>query len=173
MYKYELHMHTSDGSLCGKSTGAEMAEYYIAHGYSGAVVSNHFYHGNTSPSRDLPWQDYVSEYARGYYSFRETVGNRDFDCFFGVEERLDGWDEYIFLGLEPEWYAAHPELRDMKGAEYLDTVRAHGGFVIHAHGIDSIGSGFRGDLAGQHIVSGIAVGDLDHLALLAFALNVL
>ena len=133
MYKYELHMHTSDGSLCGKSTGAEMAEYYIAHGYSGAVVSNHFYHGNTSPSRDLPWQDYVSEYARGYYSFRETVGNRDFDCFFGVEERLDGWDEYIFLGLEPEWYAAHPELRDMKGAEYLDTVRAHGGFVIHAH----------------------------------------
>jgi hypothetical protein len=132
MYKYELHMHTSDGSLCGKSTGAEMAEYYIAHVYSGAVVSNHFYHGNTSPSRDLPWQDYVSEYARGYYSFRETVGNRDFVCFFGVEERLDGWDEYIFLGLEPEWYAAHPELRDMKGAEYLDTVRAHGGFVIHS-----------------------------------------
>ena len=66
MYKYELHMHTAEGSRCGKSPAAHMAEYYIERGYAGAVVSDHFYKGNTAVSRDLPWREFVEEYAKGY-----------------------------------------------------------------------------------------------------------
>ena len=133
MYKYELHMHTKEGSACGRTSGAEMAEYYISRGYAGAVVTDHFYHGNTAPSRDLAWRDFVAEFAKGYHNFKTAVGNRDFDVFFGVEERLVDWSEYIVLGLAPEWYAEHPELRHMEGVDFLETVRAAGGFVIQVH----------------------------------------
>ena len=133
MYKYELHLHTKEGSLCGKSSGSEMAEYYIENGYAGVAVTDHFYHGNTAPSRDLPWRDYIAHFAEGYFYLKDAVRNRDFDVFFGIEERLIDFSEYIVLGLEPEWYAEHPELRDMFGVEFLQTVRAAGGFVIQAH----------------------------------------
>ena len=133
MYKYEMHMHTSEGSACGKSTGAEMVEYYRSRGYAGAVVTDHFYHGNTEPSRSLGWREYVSHFSEGYYHAKEAADRLDFDLFFGVEERLIDYSEYLVLGLAPEWYAAHPELRDMFGVEFLDTVRSAGAFVIQAH----------------------------------------
>lgn len=133
MYKYELHMHTSEGSQCGHSSGAEMVDFYIERGYSGMVMTDHFFHGNTAPSRDLPWEEYITEYAKGYYEAKKAAEGRDFDVFFGVEEKGAGWDEYIILGLMPEWYMAHPEIATMQGKPFLDLVRAAGAFVIHAH----------------------------------------
>lgn len=133
MYKYELHMHTSEGSACGKSSGAEMVDFYAANGYAGMVVTDHFYHGNTAPDRALPWQTFVKEYANGYYSAKKAAEGKHFEVFFGVEVRGKGSDEYIILGPSPEWYADHPELRDSVGTEFLSVVRGAGAFVIHAH----------------------------------------
>jgi hypothetical protein len=48
-----------------------------------------------------------------------------------------------------------------------------GSLVVHTHSIDIIGSCLLGELPGQHIVSCVAVGNLNHLALLALALNIL
>lgn len=133
MFKYELHLHTSEGSLCGHSSGAEMVDFYIEQGYSGIVVTDHFFHGNTAPSRELPWEEYIAEYAKGYYAAKQAAEGRDFDVFFGVEEKGEGWDEYIVLGLEPEWYAKHPELRELRGKPFLQMARESGAFIIHAH----------------------------------------
>lgn len=133
MYKYELHMHTKEGSACGKTSGADMVDFYIENGYAGMVVTDHFYHGNTAPSRELPWKEFVEEYAKGYYSAKKAAEGKDFDVFFGVEIKGRGWDEYIILGPSPEWYADHPELRDAIGPDFLATVRNAGAFIIHAH----------------------------------------
>lgn len=133
MYKYELHMHTSEGSQCGHSGGAEMVDFYISQGYSGLVVTDHFFHGNTAPSREFPWKDYIAAYAQGYYAAKKAAEGRDFDVFFGVEEKGAGWDEYIVLGLSPEWYAEHPELRELRGKPFLELVRNAGSFIIQAH----------------------------------------
>jgi hypothetical protein len=132
MYKYEMHLHSKQGSKCGVADSRTYVDFYIKNGYSGAVLTDHFYHGNTRPPKDIEWTEYMNKYLEGYYAMKEAAEGKDFSVFFGVEERFDTCDEYLIYGLEPEWYAAHPELRDMKGAEYLDTVRAHGGFVIHS-----------------------------------------
>ncbi len=133
MYKYELHLHTAEGSTCGKSTAEDMIRFYREAGYSGVVITDHFYHGNTASSRDLPWEDYIAAYAKGYENAKKAAEGTDFDVFFGVEEKGAGWDEYIVLGLPPAWYAAHPELRDLRGHPFLETVHAAGAFVIQAH----------------------------------------
>lgn len=136
MYKYELHLHTCQGSKCGVSEGKEYVDFYIDMGYSGAVVTDHFFHGNTRPERDLPWKQYMEEFLSGYYDMKKAAEGKDFDVFFGVEECFDAWDEYLIYGLEPEWYIAHPEIKDMKKSErvkFLTMARESGAFIIQAH----------------------------------------
>ncbi len=133
MYKYELHLHTMEGSLCGKSPAARMVQEYVERGYAGMVVTDHFYRGNTAPDRSLPWHEFVEAFATGYYHALEAAKGLDFDVFFGIEEKPVGWSEFIFLGPTPDWYAAHPELRDMDGIEFIRTLREAGAFAIQAH----------------------------------------
>ena len=46
-YLYETHMHTSEASACAGSTGAQMARAYKEAGYTGIIVTDHFFYGNT------------------------------------------------------------------------------------------------------------------------------
>lgn len=133
MFKYELHLHTSQGSGCGFSEGKEYVQFYKELGYSGAVVTDHFYHGNTRPSRNLSWNQYIDEYTSGYYDMKKAAEGKDFDVFFGIEERFDCWDEYLIYGLEPEWFINRPELRDMKREEFLTLAKENGALIIQAH----------------------------------------
>lgn len=41
-YKYELHCHTDEVSLCGKVPAGEIAEMYRQAGYSGIVITDHY-----------------------------------------------------------------------------------------------------------------------------------
>lgn len=133
MFKYELHLHTCQGSRCGVSEGKDYVDYYLKKGYSGAVVTDHFYHGNTRPDRNLPWEQYMKEFLSGYYDMKKAAEGKDFDVFFGVEELFDTLDEYLIYGLEPEWFIAHPELRNIERIDFLKLVKASGGFIIQAH----------------------------------------
>lgn len=133
MFKYELHLHTSQGSKCGHSEGKEYVDFYMDMGYSGAVLTDHFFHGNTRPDRALPWAEYMEEYLSGYYDMKEAAEGKDFQVFFGVEERFDTCDEYLIYGLEPEWFIAHPELRELERIEYLTLAKESGAFIIQAH----------------------------------------
>lgn len=133
MFKYELHLHTVQGSKCGRSEGKEYVDFYMNMGYSGAVVTDHFYHGNTRPDRSLPWSEYMEKYLSGYYDMKKAAEGKDFQVFFGVEELFDTWDEYLVYGLEPEWFIARPELRDMKRVEFLTLAKENGAFIIQAH----------------------------------------
>ena len=42
-YKYETHLHTCQGSACGRLTGEEQADLYKGFGYTGIVVTDHFF----------------------------------------------------------------------------------------------------------------------------------
>ncbi|MBO4406908.1 MAG: hypothetical protein J5849_04340, partial [Clostridia bacterium] len=66
MYRYETHLHTVESSACGVTPGREYPAIFKARGYDGIFITDHFFHGNTRPARDLPWPDYVDGYMRGY-----------------------------------------------------------------------------------------------------------
>ena len=50
----ETHLHTLEGSACGRATGAGQARARKAEGYDAIIVTDHFFRGNSRPSRDLP-----------------------------------------------------------------------------------------------------------------------
>lgn len=51
------HAHTSQVSRCAKIEGKELARYYKSIGYTGLIVTDHFFNGNTIVPADLPWEE--------------------------------------------------------------------------------------------------------------------
>ena len=131
-YRYETHLHTSQGSACGKCTGEEMAEAYKEAGYTGIFVTDHFFYGNTAVDRSLPWEEWVESYCKGFEQAKKTGDRIGLQVFFGWEASYNGID-FLVYGLDKQWLKSHPEIRDCTVEEQYKMVKRDGGMVIHAH----------------------------------------
>lgn len=131
-YAYETHLHTSEGSACGKAGGAAMARACKAAGYTGIFVTDHFYYGNTAVDRALPWEEWVEAYCKGYENAKAEGDRIGLQVFFGWEASYRGTD-FLVYGLDKQWLKDHPEIRDCTVEEQYRLVKADGGMVIHAH----------------------------------------
>lgn len=131
-YLYETHSHTLEGSACARCTGAELARAYYHAGYTGIIITNHFFYGNTAVDRSLPWGDWVENYCKGYENAKEEGDRLGLQVFFGWESGYGG-PEFLVYGPDKEWLLKHPEIRDASVEEQLELVHADGGIVIQAH----------------------------------------
>ncbi len=132
MYKYETHMHTSEGSACANSTGAEMADKYKAEGYTGIIVTDHFFNGNSAVPRDLTWEERIDIFCTGYENAKARGDEIGLDVFFGFEYTYYGAD-FLVYGLNKQWLKENECIMGMNLFRFLDYVHACGGMVIHAH----------------------------------------
>lgn len=131
-YLYETHLHTSQSSACGKSLGKAYIKKYIDLGYQGIIVTDHFYHGNCSVDRHLPWMEWVNRFCQGYEDAANQGEKLGLQVFFGWEENFDG-DEYLVYGLDKQWLLAHPEVIRWSRLDQYQQVRKAGGCVVQAH----------------------------------------
>lgn len=131
-YRYETHMHTSEVSVCGKSTGAEMVQMYYEHGYTGVIVTDHFLNGNTNVRMDCKWEEQVAQFCLGYDSAKKAGDALGMDVFFGWEYSEFGW-HFLTYGLDRDWLLQHPQVVDWSPTEYFDRVHGDGGLVVQAH----------------------------------------
>ena len=131
-YLYETHMHTCLASACGRSTGREHARFYKEAGYTGIIMTDHFFGGNTAVPRDLPWEERVDRFWSGYEDAKAEGDRIGLDVFFGLEQNFAG-DEYLVYGLTKEYMKAHPEMEHWTRRQQLEEVHGQGGCVIQAH----------------------------------------
>lgn len=131
-YLYETHMHTCMASKCGVSTGKEHARFYREIGFTGIIMTDHFFGGNTAVDRYLPWEKRVDLFWRGYEDAKEEGDRIGLDVFFGLEQNYN-WDEYLIYGLTKEYMKAHPEMEHWTRRQQLEEVHKAGGCVIQAH----------------------------------------
>lgn len=132
MYRYETHLHTVEGSACGVTPGREYPAIFKERGYDGIFFTDHFFHGNTRPSRELPWEEYVDAYMKGYEEAKKAGDEIGFKVFFGIEENFHG-DEFLIYGVDREFLLAHPEIPQWTREEMIRLVHEAGGAVIQAH----------------------------------------
>ncbi|MDR0315521.1 MAG: PHP domain-containing protein [Treponema sp.] len=132
-YLYETHLHTAYSSACAVSKGSEYIRGYKALGYSGLIVTDHFFNGNTAIRQGRSWRKWVEEFCRGYEEARNEGEKQGFDVFFGWEETFDGCDDYLVYGLDKAWLLEHPEAQSWTRGEQYRIVRAAGGCVVQAH----------------------------------------
>ena len=131
-YLYETHLHTCEASKCGRVHGEDYIKYMMDKGYSGLIVTDHFFNGNTCVPEDLPWKERVEMYASGYERALKAAEGTDFTVMFGVEYNFQK-DEYLLYGIDKEWLLNNECIMDMTRHELLDAVHKAGGIMIQAH----------------------------------------
>lgn len=131
-YIYETHLHTCIASACGKSRGYEYIPFYKNLGYSGIFVTDHFFNGNTAIPANLPWEERVNRFFKGYEEAKAEGDKQGIDVFFAWECRFDG-DEFLVYGLDKEWLLAHPDILGWDHITHYRKVKESGGLVVQAH----------------------------------------
>lgn len=131
-YKYETHLHTSEASACATCSGVEQAWLYKEMGYSGIIVTDHFFNGNTCVPKNLPWKERVERFALGYEHALEEGKKIGLSVFFGWEESFYGTD-FLVYGLDKEWLMNHPDFHQCSIPEHYNLIHGDGGYFVHAH----------------------------------------
>lgn len=131
-FKFDAHVHTSEGSACAQTTGAEMADAYKEKGYSGIIITDHFFNGNSSVPRELPWEEKIELLCKGYEHAKKRGDEIGLTVLFGWEFAYASSD-FLTYGLDKQWLLDNPQIMEMPIWDYADFARKSGGFVVHAH----------------------------------------
>ena len=131
-YKTELHAHTCEVSPCADFTAPEVAERYIAAGYTTLVITNHFTSPILAPA-GTTWEQQINFFVAPYHHMKEYAEGR-LHVLLGCELRFDGHDnDYLLIGLTEEFLRAHPDMQKMRLKEFTPIARENGILVIQAH----------------------------------------
>lgn len=131
-FLYETHLHTRDASACGASSAEEHVRAHHDAGYTGLVLTDHFFNGNTAIDRELPWPERIEAFCGAYDRALEAAADLDFDVFFGLEYNCQG-AEFLTYGIDKTFLLDNPDLLSWPLSEYCNRVRKAGGMIIHAH----------------------------------------
>ncbi|MCL2718079.1 MAG: PHP domain-containing protein [Lachnospiraceae bacterium] len=131
-YLFETHLHTNRGSSCASCDPVEAAKAYKQAGYSGIIVTEHNWGGNTAISRYLAWEDWVRKFIRSYQEAEAWGRKNGLTVLWGYEAGFNG-TEFLIYGLTPDFLIKYPEIRYAGVEEQYRIVHEAGGIVVHAH----------------------------------------
>ncbi|WP_051206116.1 PHP domain-containing protein [Butyrivibrio sp. FC2001] len=151
-YLYETHLHTTEASACSPTPAADYIEYMMGLGYSGIIVTDHFFTGNSCVPKNLPWKDRVEMYCSGYEHALDEAKGYDFTVMFGIEYNFQG-DEYLLYGVDKNWLLANEDIEKKSRKEVYDLVHAASGIMVQAHPYRE-----RGYLSAIHLMPSVCDG---------------
>ena len=132
-YKYQMHAHTLPCSACSEMYSEELAKALYDGDFSGCVITNHFFNGNSGIGRFLPWEEFVGEYEADYLELKKHAEQYGLDIIFGIEEHVGMGLEILCYGVTPEMLYAHPELRERDLELWYETLKPYGVLFVQAH----------------------------------------
>ncbi len=129
-YKYDIHVHSKEGSPCAHDSARDLAKAYANGGYEGFVLTDHFY-----KSHIMSDGSYKNGVMRNYNAFLEArdEGKKcGVDVLFGIEFRYNG-DDFLTFGIDLDFLLANEDIFDISFEEYARRVHEAGGFISQAH----------------------------------------
>ena len=154
MFKYDLHIHTSECDKVAKVSGADIVKLYIDKGYDGVVITDHyfsiFYDWFKDELNLNDKKNIIDRYLRGYYSAKNEAEKTGFTLLCGAEVRFDNTiNDYLVYGLNVEDFYKLPILNRLKNLDELVSVLPDYSIVVQAHPFrDNMTVQFPGKLFG-------------------------
>lgn len=131
-YKTELHAHTCEVSPCADLTAKEVADRYIADGYTSLVITNH-YTENIIQNAGETWEERIRYYLAPFYLMKEYADKR-LNVLLGCELRFtESFNDYLILGLTEEFLISHPDLHLMTLKSFSALAHENGLLIVQAH----------------------------------------
>ena len=106
MYKLEMHVHTSPTSRCASAKAEDAVAQYTQVGYHGLVLTNHINNSTYRYMEDMPWNEKVAHFVRGYEDMQRAAAGR-LTVLFGCEINLTS------LGAPNACASPHPPGHDL------------------------------------------------------------
>lgn len=132
-YKYELHLHTSETSRCGKVSGAEAVKIYKEKGYDGIVVTDHYSPMTFVFQEAFNPQNYIDKYIKGYKAAKAAAGD-DFTVLLGMELRFFATiDDFLVYGVTEDFLRNSGNLMKLYLKKFYEMAKKEGYIVLEAH----------------------------------------
>ncbi|MCL2518287.1 MAG: histidinol phosphatase [Oscillospiraceae bacterium] len=113
-------------------SGLDLVKFYKNLGFAGLIVTDHFFTGNSSVPREMPWEERVDIFCSGYDEAYEAGQEYGMDVFFAWEFTYQNAD-FLTYGLDKQWLYDHSDMEKWEAKEYFDITHADGAFIVHAH----------------------------------------
>lgn len=131
-YKTELHAHTKEVSPCADLSVEEVAERYIAAGYTTLVLTNH-YCDYVIDNAGETCKEKIDHYLSAYHAMKEYAGER-LHVLLGCELRFtENHNDYLIYGMTEEFLREHPDLHKMTLKSFSELSRKSGLLLFQAH----------------------------------------
>ena len=130
-HKIELHCHSAGASACSQITATEMITTYKYEGYSGLVITNHFY--PFQPSK-LGYKKYVDEYIKEYYNLREKGDAHNIKVYLGMEIRFEeNENDYLVYGIDEDFIRNGISQKMKTLADFVSVSKNEKNLILQAH----------------------------------------
>ena len=136
MYLYETHCHTKNSSACASNTPEQIVELYLANGYNGVFITDHFLNGNAVVSRDdrfknASYQEKIEAFCEGFNRVKEAAKNR-LQVFLVIEYSYKGTDILVY-GWNENQLKELENIMSMSMREFCVFCRESGVLAVQAH----------------------------------------
>lgn len=163
-HKIELHCHSSGASKCSQISIPEMITTYKFEGYSGLVITNHFY--PWQPSK-FGYKKYVDDYIREYSNLYEKGESLGVKVYLGMEIRFEeNENDYLVYGIDEDFIrnGISQKMKTLK--DFVSVSKNEKNLIIQAH---PFRSGMQ--LMSDELLDGIEVYNLhpNHNSRIGFA----
>ncbi len=132
-YKYEIHAHTKETSLCAQISAEELVNKYKEAGYSGIVITNHYSPMTFTLSEFFNKKKAVNHFLAGYRKAKEFE-TEDFSVLLGVELRFYATvNDYLIYGVTEDMLYELPFLLPLYIKKASRLFREKGCLFLQAH----------------------------------------
>ncbi|MBR3589164.1 MAG: PHP domain-containing protein [Clostridia bacterium] len=132
-YKYELHCHTKETSLCGQVPAAEIVKMYKEQGYNGIVITDHYSPMTFKPSRVYRPQTDIDFYISGYKEALKYA-DENFTVLLGMELRYYATaNDYLVYGVTEEFLRTNGNLMKLYPKKFYKLAKENNMLVVQAH----------------------------------------
>jgi len=134
MYKYDVHIHTSEVSPCGKVNASEVVKLYKQAGYTGIVITDHYFMRFFEKIDSPNWEDKLNLYLQGYRIALNEGLRLGLDVMLGIELRFtDAPYDYLIYGIDEEFLRANPYLYNLDLGKFRKLIEGKGMLIYQAH----------------------------------------
>lgn len=132
-YLFELHYHTPESSPCGRVEPARALPEYQKAGYSGVVVTDHFFRGILARYSEKTWEEKIDRWLLGYRAAC-AAAPEGLKILLGMELRFeDSENDHLVYGFDEEFLKNHDPFYDMGFEAFGKFAREHELFFAQAH----------------------------------------
>ncbi len=114
-FRYETHAHTAEVSPCGRVEAATGVRMHKEAGFQGIVFTDHFHAKYFNSLGDMPWEDKIDCYLKGFREARKAGEDLDMDILWGIELRFtDNDNDFLVYGLTEDFLKRHENMYESR-----------------------------------------------------------